>query len=93
MSQQLRRGARQSLDYIYERLTDAEAIARRTNDLELQRLMLEALREMQRELEPMLQRAGPNEPTIDMRVRALEADVARLNETVSAFFQNAAQHI
>lgn len=73
---QLRRGARQALDYINADLDEIEdcAIDNPQAVRKLARRIKERLRE---EIQPMLQRPS-NETSIEARLKALETEVASL---------------
>ena len=75
MSQQLRRGARQSLDYYNDQLDTIERRARVHQDFDTMAALANLVRLRDQDLEPMLMRAGPPEPTQDKRIRDLEAKV------------------
>jgi hypothetical protein len=67
---QLRRGAREQLDHLYCDLDDIERHAH-DNPAAVERLVFKVRRRLQREIEPMLERASAAPPLED-RVKALE---------------------
>jgi hypothetical protein len=72
---QLRRGARQALDYLYADLEAIDDYAA-DNPAAVRKLVRRIKERLQEEVEPMLQRA--EEPSLERRVKALEEAVERL---------------
>jgi polyhydroxyalkanoate synthesis regulator phasin len=72
---QLRRGARQALDYLYADLDDAERYAP-DNPAAVRKLVRRIKERLQEEIEPMLQRA--EQPSLEQRVKALEEKIEEL---------------
>lgn len=70
---QLRRGARQALDYLYADLDEADELAL-DNPAAVRKLIRLAKRRLQEDIEPMLQRA--EQPNIEQRVKAIEDWIA-----------------
>lgn len=74
---QMRPGARQLLDYIYADLDEA---FKNTCDPSVQRLLASVERRILKELEPLLERATPQEPSAEMRERAIQQELRELRE-------------
>lgn len=93
MSQQpqLGYGARQLIEYIKLDLETAYEAA--GANVEVKNAIHKAIVKIDTELADMLRRRGPGEPTQEMRIKDLERKVKELENTVSAYFQHAAQHI
>lgn len=72
---QLRRGARQALDYLYADLDDIFEYAP-DNPAAVRKLVARIRERLKEEVEPMLERA--EQPSLDRRVKALEDAVERL---------------
>lgn len=72
---QLRRGARQALDYLYADLDDIFEYAV-DNPTAVRKLVKRIRERLKEEVEPMLERA--EQPSLDRRVKALEDAIERL---------------
>lgn len=77
---QLRRGARQQLDYLYADLAAMSEYAV-DNPAAVQKLIRRVCERLESEIEPRLQRA---EPTVEERLRTVEEKLERLMNTQKA---------
>lgn len=73
---QLRRGARQVLDYLYADLDDADRYAP-DNPAAVRKLLRRIKERLQEDIEPMLQRA--EQPSLEARVKTLEEKIEQLS--------------
>jgi len=72
---QLRRGARQALEYLYADLDDIDRYAL-DNPAAVRKLARRIKERLQEEVEPMLQRA--EQPSLEQRVKALEERIEQM---------------
>jgi hypothetical protein len=89
-SPQLGYGARQLIDYLLADLDYADSI---TDDIEVKKAIHKARVRITTDLEDMLRRRGPGEPTQEARIKTLEKKVKELDGIVSAYMQSTLQHM
>lgn len=78
---QLRPGAREQIEHIYADLREADAA---TDDLEIRNLLFAIKVRLKEEIEPLLARGLPQEPTTEMRERHRDERIAKLEQWVRA---------
>lgn len=77
--QQLRPGAREQIEFIYADLRDADAA---TDNLDVRNLLFNIKVRLKEEIEPLLARGTPAEPTAEMRNRQRDERIAKLEQWI-----------
>lgn len=81
---QLRRGAKEVLTELYDRIRQGERRAKTLHDSEMRDILYDLFCMIKEDIEPLLQRASPAEPSAEQRQRATEERVKALEARMAA---------